>query len=258
MTVDESETRTMALRRENETLKSSLEALEELVNHLKHMPEDVAKVTLQEMRAASNPNRVFQSIKGDTMGIRLSEHTTAKRILPPMQSGTEFELMLRSPISYPKIDRPEGRTSSKLPPLWKNRMPRMDCSLDATDPEKLPLTQSLQQIVEVAEESASTRETGLDEHSLKSRTKSCSDQNRFEMVTVYWDQRLENLNIAFWTTVPVTDQLAAGAISLYLETDYTITSMFNAHLFVGDLVGCRLQFCSPFMVSSLLSLACVS
>ena len=251
--MDESETRTMALKRENETLTSSLEALGELVDHLKYMPEDVAKVTLQKLRATSDPSRLLQSIKGDMPGVRLSEHTTLRSALPPMYSETEFELMMRYPIAFPKIVPFEDNAFSRNPRVSPARIS------DARSSEKLLSTQaSRRHVAEVAESSSSACENQMPTYNSHSSTKCGPNQTGPERVIRYCDTRLEQLNIAFWTTVPVTSQFAAGAISLYLETDQPMTGLFDAHAFIGNLVDCKLHFCSPFLVSSLLSFACVS
>ena len=251
--MDESETRTMALKRENETLTLSLEALEELVNHLKYMPEDIAKVTLQKLRATSDPSRLLQSIKGDMPDVRLSEYTKLRNTLPPMHSGTELELMMRYPIAFPKTVPFEDNASSRDSRVSPAR------TSDARSSEKLLSTQaSRQHVAEVAESSSSACENQMPMYSSHSSTKCGPNQTGPERVNPYCDKRLDQLNIAFWTTVPVTSQFAAGAISLYLETDQPMTGLFDAHAFVGNLVDCKLHFCSPFLVSSLLSFACVS
>jgi hypothetical protein len=45
------------------------------------------------------------------------------------------------------------------------------------------------------------------------------------------------LDITFWTTVPVTSETAAKAISLYLETDHPLLGTFDPDLFVADLIS---------------------
>ncbi|KAJ1328950.1 transcriptional regulatory protein GAL4 [Microdochium nivale] len=69
------------------------------------------------------------------------------------------------------------------------------------------------------------------------------------------DLRLADLDISFWSNVPVTNIYAASAISMYLETGRHFLGIFHSELFVGDLVKCRLRFCSSFLVTALLALA---
>ncbi|GKT83957.1 hypothetical protein Ct61P_01807 [Colletotrichum tofieldiae] len=70
-----------------------------------------------------------------------------------------------------------------------------------------------------------------------------------------FDERLHLVNITQWTPIPISKQLAINLISQYLENDYTIFPLFNADLFVRDLVDERHCFCSPFLVNSILSWA---
>lgn len=68
---------------------------------------------------------------------------------------------------------------------------------------------------------------------------------------------LRLLKIGYWTKVQISDDLAANLISFYLETEHSILGVFDADLFLDDLVNCRLEFCSAFLVSAILLLACV-
>jgi len=70
------------------------------------------------------------------------------------------------------------------------------------------------------------------------------------------DQRLKRLDMSFWTTVQVSDEFAARAISLYLQTDHPLLGLFDPHLFVADLVEHRTHYCSSFLVNALMYLSC--
>lgn len=72
------------------------------------------------------------------------------------------------------------------------------------------------------------------------------------------DRRLLQLNIGYWTHQPIDNELAARAISCYLTLSHPFFSFFEANLFLDDLVGNRLHYCSPFLVNSLMAYACVS
>jgi hypothetical protein len=77
-------------------------------------------------------------------------------------------------------------------------------------------------------------------------------------LAAYCDPRLHQLNIGYWTRIRVTNEFAAAVISLYLEVDHPTHGFFDADLFLDDLVNQRHQFCSKFLVSSLLYYGCVS
>ncbi|KAL6805193.1 N-terminal fungal transcription regulatory domain-containing protein [Trichoderma sp. SZMC 28012] len=70
------------------------------------------------------------------------------------------------------------------------------------------------------------------------------------------DSRLFQLNISHWTNVPISNEVAARAISLYLETDHPLLGFFDPNLFVSDLVNLKHDYCSPMLVNALLYWAC--
>lgn len=74
----------------------------------------------------------------------------------------------------------------------------------------------------------------------------------------YCDERLKHINIGYWSISPITNELAARAISMYLVNDHPILGFFDADLFLDDIVNGKLDFCCPFLVCSLLYLSCVS
>ncbi|KAF9691989.1 hypothetical protein EKO04_009947 [Ascochyta lentis] len=74
----------------------------------------------------------------------------------------------------------------------------------------------------------------------------------------YCDPRLERLSVKYWTRIPIDDRLAARALSHFIQVDHPILGFFDADLFLRDLVEQRLNFCSSFLFSSLMSFACQS
>lgn len=75
---------------------------------------------------------------------------------------------------------------------------------------------------------------------------------------LFCDPRLERLKISYWTDVPISNHRAAAAISNYLQTEHPAIALFDAGLFVGDLLGKRNRYCSHFLVNALLAYAMVS
>ncbi|KAH0533397.1 hypothetical protein TsFJ059_001973 [Trichoderma semiorbis] len=69
------------------------------------------------------------------------------------------------------------------------------------------------------------------------------------------DSRLFQINISHWTNVPISNEAAARAISLYLET-HPLLGYFDPNLFISDLVNLKYDYCSPMLVNSLLYWAC--
>lgn len=72
------------------------------------------------------------------------------------------------------------------------------------------------------------------------------------------DSRLYQLRMDYWTRVSISDELAARVISFYLVREHPMLGLFDADLFVTDLVERRLRFCTPFLLSALMFYACVS
>ncbi|KAG5932410.1 hypothetical protein E4U53_001348 [Claviceps sorghi] len=74
---------------------------------------------------------------------------------------------------------------------------------------------------------------------------------------VLCDARLGKLNIGYWTSIDISDDLAARCISLYLEIDHPLLGHFDPELFVSHLVSKEHEYCSGLLVNSMLYWACV-
>ena len=72
------------------------------------------------------------------------------------------------------------------------------------------------------------------------------------------DVRLWQLSIGHWTSQHIDNDLAARAISCYLTLSHPFFAFFEPNLFLDDLIAMRLQYCSAFLVNSLMAYACVS
>ncbi|KAJ3457933.1 hypothetical protein MRS44_012042 [Fusarium solani] len=70
------------------------------------------------------------------------------------------------------------------------------------------------------------------------------------------DSRLAELDMSFWTTVPIPNDLAAKVLALYLETDHPLLGTFDPDLFLDDLVNRRSRYCSGVLVSALMYWGC--
>jgi hypothetical protein len=230
LTKDESETRLQALRRENTTLN-------ELIDHLRTMPDDEAHSVVQMLRNSANPESILTDIKdGNLSMVQPSQKETALATLPLVQSETEFKLMVAHSTAYPALDLTRSAILAKttlldstrvfadeLPPIPSSSVPRV-------------LGDNLQDIFQ-AQAEPNIETDGAFPHSI--------------------DPLLYDLRIRYWTTVDVTDDFAASAISLYLENDHPTLGLFDAQLFVGDLIKRKHQYCSPFLVTCLLAFASV-
>ncbi|KAF4497987.1 Regulatory CAT8 [Fusarium agapanthi] len=70
------------------------------------------------------------------------------------------------------------------------------------------------------------------------------------------DLRLNELSVSYWTRVPISNRSASTLISTFLETDNSAVGFIDRDLFLTDLVQHNPTFCSAFLVSSILYLAC--
>lgn len=84
-----------------------------------------------------------------------------------------------------------------------------------------------------------------------------SAQHSLPTTPILADNRLEIVNFANWTHVPIDNFEAANAISRYIENDHPLLGLFDAGLFLEDLCSYDTRFCSELLVNSLLSWACV-
>lgn len=72
------------------------------------------------------------------------------------------------------------------------------------------------------------------------------------------DRRLEKLDMKHWTSVSVGNDIAAQAISLYLEIDHPLLGFFEPDLFLSSLTNPDTAHCSSILVNALLYWATVS
>lgn len=79
-----------------------------------------------------------------------------------------------------------------------------------------------------------------------------SDENSSHSTSTFCDERLQYLDIRYWTTVPIPNMYAASVISLYMTTDHPTVALFDAELFIRDLVGRGHRFCSSLLVNAVL------
>lgn len=221
MNEEDLEMRPTILKRENIALREKLAAFQDIFAHLQGRTKHVAHDTVQRLGSGTDPTDVLKTLRGELPHVSLSEQAVARAILPAVHSDCELELLVRHPNAYCAVD---------LPVVAQDTVSTL--FLDGK----------------------SSHEHICQLEAVKSTDKP-SDHPR------YCDSRLEKLNIDFWTSVPLTNDQAASAISLYLETHHPVWSFFDASQFITDLVECKTDpesTCSPFMVSSLLAFAFVS
>ncbi|KAH6884449.1 hypothetical protein B0T10DRAFT_410007 [Thelonectria olida] len=166
------------------------------------------------------------------------ENHVLRSFIPQTRNSLEFELTVRHPIAYPTLYPVEFQSLPLDTLLNPTRISRSQLQSSSTWYSRLGLP-STSQPAPLHIDSASTE--------LVVGPAPCRP---------LVDDRLRNLSIAFWTDVHMSNDLAARIISLYLEVDYPVLPIFNAELFLDDLLRQRHYFCSRLLVCALMSWAC--
>lgn len=110
----------MALKREVESLRATLDHIAGSFAALKELPEGASVKLLLDVAAATNPiaelidtGRRIQSQR-DVLNSRISELEATKAVFPSPRSGLEFELNMLHPQAYPvfsPMQRPQHLSS---------------------------------------------------------------------------------------------------------------------------------------------------
>ncbi|KAI9170621.1 pantothenate transporter liz1 [Paramyrothecium foliicola] len=163
---------------------------------------------------------------------RPSDNATTRALLPPIRFDFETELHSRHQKAYP-ILAPIDTNNIDLDSLFNSQ--------EAIGIGKPGTTQLVEPPPPLL------RGTSLRKH---------SPVEGPSPKPTYVDDRLQRLDIGYWTCVPISNEFAASVISLYLEIDHPVFGLFDSNLFLQDLVDHRLRFSSPFLVCALLCFAC--
>lgn len=248
-------------------LQSSLNSHIELVNLLSATPEENIVQVLRDLKAAPEPLAYLTSVRSDLdtsqqQGRRASTDTSVTRSLhSSSRMDLEFdELTARFQITYPVLP--------SIPLATVDTRPRF--AVPACEPgagQQLLLDMGAARLSSPATllqtPLGSTDPLGSLTATLAGRLRPSHhipSAPSPEPAThpPYIDERLHHLQIDYWTSVPVSNSFAATVISAYLEVDHPCYAFFDVDLFLQDLVNLGITFCSPFLVTSILSQACVS
>ncbi|OAQ60930.1 hypothetical protein VFPPC_01969 [Pochonia chlamydosporia 170] len=229
-----------ALERQNKVLESNKDELLEILDLLKSDSDERSMALLLKLKASTETDisALWDLLKRDVTtedGSILDHLCVTSTSDVPSQSSSEFNLILRHPVAYPALAPVDLPSKLLRPsPIRLAKAYRGENELFGSipqGPQPVPIPSS---------------QTPADPSTVIPGKSPLS----------YCDDRLASLKIIQWTSVPVTDEFAAGAISLFLKTDHPILGLFDAELFINDLVEPCLRFCSPLLVNSLLYWAC--
>ncbi|KAI9163565.1 nitrate assimilation regulatory protein nira [Paramyrothecium foliicola] len=250
-TGDREETRRVARERHLAGLQLQLKQHEDIIQHLRSAPEHDALAIIRRLKSTPDLEAVLSSVRNSMPRKRPSDIEAARATLPFTQSGLEFELAVLHGNAYPAladIDTSainvssifERRTSSVLPyaatnALLENYETLAVKSVDANSVKGL-----------IRGPPSPLRGTS---------SRSSSPLSGPYKDRVFCDPRLRQVRFKYWTRVPLSDEFAASLLSVYFENEHAIIGTFDMPLFLDDLVDGRFEFCSSFLVSSLLCLA---
>jgi hypothetical protein len=253
----------MALKRRCEELKLICAQLEELVTYLITAPEDKAQQALHQLRTNMDPFELLGIIKGEGLQPNPSELSTARAVLPNVQSDLELELLAKHPISYPTLDtNPQLHFPHVLGKHGKSQPQRLPDNRAPTQLPEWPIAGPLPLPGDSGSAGIRPSTTVLKED--VSRFTKCveagaqdTQQNLVEQAYRYCDPRLRQLNLSYWSTVQIEDTYAAAILSLHLEEDHALLGLFDSNVFISDLVSQSQAYCSSFLVNSMFAYACV-
>ncbi|KAJ4211347.1 hypothetical protein NW759_012548 [Fusarium solani] len=219
----------------SEAIEASFES-RDLVARLRSLPYDQALELFQRLREGQGSSSSAAGESSAPAGSQESiippsipDMTIIRSCMPGTPNSLEFELAIRHPIAYPTL---YPIPISSLP---SERMIRPTRAIQSLS--KSPSVES-------------------DESPRKDTISPTSSFSVAQPPALLVHSGLGQLDISYWTDVPISNELAARVISLYLEIDYPVLPLFHADLFVQDLVQRRGYFCSRFLVSALLGWAC--
>ncbi|KAM4062178.1 fungal zn(2)-Cys(6) binuclear cluster domain-containing protein [Hirsutella rhossiliensis] len=241
----------------------------EIVQVLRSASESEAFGILRLLRTNDDLSAVAHIVKS-MLGLRQSPAENASETAVGLQEAPypslEFELMTKNPVSYPALHPLFASSLEECNLLGPVQLHRPD-SRDArfafeSVPSRLLLLIFLSikfssQVVGASPEAAiettdSDPARTSDDPALNPFLSSYGPDEIVLSRSSYCDERLRDLDIAFWTNVPVTNEFAARVISLYLETDHPLLGTFDPDLFIGDLVARQTRHCSRLLANATL------
>ncbi|TWU71435.1 hypothetical protein ED733_002481 [Metarhizium rileyi] len=236
------ETASTAIKRHVDQLQKELSEHADIIEHLRSVSELEAISVIRLLKSTPNASMVLASLRGGAhTAARISELKTSRGLLPHTDSETDFELSVLHKSVYPAL-MPLDLDSIDTRSLFSSSSPHDTANLTA--PATAASTCSL-----AASPPSPLRGTRAP-HTSRVAGPAPGRQ--------HCDPRLSQLQMGYWTSIPISDDFAACVLSHYLESDHPIYACVDADLFLSDLANRRLEYCSPFLVNALMSFACQS
>ncbi|KAK6950228.1 hypothetical protein Daesc_008554 [Daldinia eschscholtzii] len=295
VTASSDETPFMALKREVESLRRSTEDMLEIFDLLESAPDAVSLDILRRLKSTRNPaegtndtSDILASVKKDLedeplLPVKISNRQLMAGLIPETQQTTEYELMMRYPNAYPMLIPVEiafiNLADLLRPAILEQHRPHSKYaspvvgSVDTIPYKPAPHRFATALLMHVRSAgqgdtpSSSTApggpgdtatRTGILPTVLDASDREVGNFIPLQSMHTIIDDRLKGVNFQTWTPVPITNDLAATLLSLYLEIDYPWCPLFDADLFLNDCLQGKTHFCSALLVNALLGWACQS
>lgn len=231
-----------ALTHRVDLLQQELAEYKDFFKRVRTMPEDEAIQAVRRMKALKPTSP--HDTAGELNMMRLSEVQASQGVLPPMRSHVESELQVLRPLAYPPLEplqpesidivswfRPMAQSSAYTQSSQHLSTAGNSYKQNVTSPVSSPLQEKTH--AGAASETDSSREGPL-----------C-------------DARLKLLKMDYWSKIPIDDGFASNVMSHFFTAHFPIFACFDADSFLDDLVQRKGNYCSAFLVSSVMSIACV-
>ena len=225
-----------------EQIRKELKEHADILHRLKSSSEYDAQVIFRQLRSTRNVSDVLSSLKGAAhTAVRPSDLQTARAVLPSTVSSIEFELGVLHQLVFPILPRMDFDSIDTKHILQPNQRA---CSSDSS-------TADGQKINEISLPiSPPSPLRGISPVRTSAVSGPLEDRQ-------YCDARLNQLKIDYWTRIPIGDKFAASVLSYHLETYHAVFGCVDCDLFLSDLIDHKLDYCSPFLLSAIMSFACV-
>ena len=239
-----------------------MESHKKYLDYLKSIPEKEAILDLQRLKAS--PTSSSSTLAAIQQKLSSSQRPSDSLMMRALSHSThsilELELNMRYPNAYPTLVPIDVNLISLEPLLSTTERFSVDygtvfydcaeerCPLPADGRVERPHGRQKPRVQPLSQ----AREDNwakLQDQSVNPRTFSYF-RDQFSI--------LENVNFSRWTSVPVENAIASGALLRYFKIDHPFFGFFDADLFLRDLAQYRSPFCSVFLVNALLLFACVS
>ncbi|KAK2031992.1 hypothetical protein LX32DRAFT_237142 [Colletotrichum zoysiae] len=230
-----------SLRLQISQLQQEVDDGKALIERLRILPESEALEALRALRASTPhslaPVASSSSVLGGGLAHRRPSDLLANRVLlPPTQSGMESEFQISHPFAYPVLEPLDPDSANVYG--WFSPVPEPQGSgRQETSGINLQLPAPFRQ-----ENATGTSSSAPN-----------ASPDRGQLAA-----QLKNLTMSHWSRTPIDDEFTSKILSHFFAAHYPIFACFDAQQFLDDLVERRLDYCSPFLVTSVLTLACQS